>query len=282
MRRGCWRWSARLPCLLAVLAAFGCAGKRGGQPLREPPPPAAGYEPLDGPPTVPFDVDAIPEPVPQHEPLARYGNHSPYVVFGKRYEVLPRREGYVERGTASWYGTKFHGRLTSTREPYDMYAFTAAHKTLPLPSYARVTHLENGRSVVVRINDRGPFVGNRIIDLSYAAAVKLGMHLSGTAPVEVRILLPEGTATQRPVPAPVAHGRYSVQAGAFSARENAFAYRRRLREAGFAHVRVFASGAGTHRVYRVRIGPVGDRVGAEELIARMRSLGFAPGQVVSE
>ena len=132
------------------------------------------------------DVDRIPEPEVVDEPRSRYGNRSPYKVLGKSYKVRDSAEGYVERGTASYYGNKFHGRRTSNLEVYDMYAFTAAHKSLPLPSFARVTNLDNGRSVVVRVNDRGPFHGNRIIDLSYAAAVKLGYRDKGTARVEVR------------------------------------------------------------------------------------------------
>ncbi len=132
------------------------------------------------------DVDRIPEPEVVAEPKSRYGNRSPYKVLGKTYTVRDSAEGYVERGIASYYGNKFHGRRTSNLEVYDMYAFTAAHKSLPLPSFARVTNLDNGRSVVVRVNDRGPFHGNRIIDLSYAAAVKLGYRDKGTARVEVR------------------------------------------------------------------------------------------------
>ena len=118
------------------------------------------------------------------------GNRSPYTVLGKQYHVMERTGGYSERGTASYYGAKFHGRLTSNQEVYDMYAFTAAHKTLPLPSFARVTNLDNGESVVVRVNDRGPFHEGRVIDLSYAAAVKLGIVARGTGRVEVRALSP--------------------------------------------------------------------------------------------
>jgi rare lipoprotein A len=132
------------------------------------------------------DVDLIPEPEVSNEPRSRYGNRSPYVVLGKSYSVLPSAEGYDETGIASFYGNKFHGRRTSSLEVYDMYAFSAAHKTLPLPSFARVTNLANGKSVVVRVNDRGPFHDGRIIDLSYAAAVKLGVDRTGTARVEVR------------------------------------------------------------------------------------------------
>ncbi len=135
------------------------------------------------------DVDSIPEPEVRDEPRARTGNKS-YSVLGKRYQVLDSAADYVEQGGASYYGNKFHGRRTSSGEVYDMYAFTAAHKTLPLPSYARVTNLDNGKSVVVKINDRGPFHSSRIIDLSYAAAVKLGYREKGTARVEVRALHP--------------------------------------------------------------------------------------------
>jgi rare lipoprotein A len=134
------------------------------------------------------DVDCIAEPVVTNEPPSAIGNRSPYSVLGKKYEVMRRVDGYVEQGTASYYGNKFHGRRTSNQEVYDMYAFTAAHKTLPLPSFARVTNLDNGKSVVVRVNDRGPFHEGRVIDLSYAAAVKLGITQRGTGRVEVRAL----------------------------------------------------------------------------------------------
>jgi rare lipoprotein A len=140
------------------------------------------------PDTIP-DVDAIPEPEVKAEPRSRVGNRS-YAVLGKRYSIRDSAEGYVEQGMASFYGKKFHGRLTSNQEVYDMYAFTAAHKSLPLPSYVRVTNLANGKSVVVRVNDRGPFHAGRIIDLSYAAATKLGFVHQGTARVEVRALSP--------------------------------------------------------------------------------------------
>ncbi len=139
------------------------------------------------------DVDAIPEPEVKHEPRSKVGNRS-YAVLGKRYQVRDSAHGYVEEGHASYYGSKFHGRRTSNQEVYDMYAFSAAHKTLPLPSYVRVTNLANGKSVVVRVNDRGPFHPGRVIDLSYAAAAKLGFVKQGTARVEVRALVPEGEA----------------------------------------------------------------------------------------
>ncbi len=150
------------------------------------------------------DLDKIPDAVPRAEPRSPTGNPESYVQNGKRYWVLPHEKGYVERGIASWYGPKFHGKRTSSGEPYDMYKMTAAHRTLPIPSYIRVTNLKNHRSVVVRVNDRGPFKDDRIVDLSYAAAWKLGMVQDGTAPVEVRAIVPEGRVTAsadaQPVP----------------------------------------------------------------------------------
>ncbi|WP_145479167.1 septal ring lytic transglycosylase RlpA family protein [Stenotrophomonas rhizophila] len=144
----------------------------------------------DSTPTYIPNVACIPEPEVVDLPRSPVGNRTPYAVLGKQYKVMDDTRGYAEKGTASYYGAKFHGRLTSNREVYDMYAFTAAHKTLPLPSFARVTNLDNGESVVVRVNDRGPFHDGRVIDLSYAAAVRLGITQRGTGNVEVRALSP--------------------------------------------------------------------------------------------
>lgn len=169
------------------------------------------------------DVDAIPEPEVKDEPRSRAGNRN-YAVLGKRYQVRDSAEGYVEEGMASYYGKKFHGRLTSNQEVYDMYAFSAAHKSLPLPSYVRVTNLANGKSVVVRVNDRGPFHAGRVIDLSFAAATKLGFTRQGTAKVEVRALTPadgrggrpdERTARAEPQAAPTTVADNSVSADEF-------------------------------------------------------------------
>src|SRR5690606_10877091 len=144
----------------------------------------------DSAPGEDIDVSAIPEPAVVAEPRSRYGNRSTYSVLGKNYHVMDDAAGYVEQGLASYYGKKFHGRRTSNMEVYDMYQFTAAHKTLPLPSFARVTNLDNGESVIVRVNDRGPFHDGRVVDLSYAAAVRLGITQRGTGNVEVRALQP--------------------------------------------------------------------------------------------
>jgi rare lipoprotein A len=143
----------------------------------------------DGPGTVPPEaLLSIPEPTPRDEPLAAFANR-PYVVFKRAYAPANERTPWRERGMASWYGRKFHGRATATGEKYDMYSLTAAHRTLPLPSYLRVTNLANRRSIVVRVNDRGPFLRNRVIDVSYAAAAKLGFAGTGKALVEIEAIL---------------------------------------------------------------------------------------------
>jgi rare lipoprotein A len=179
---------------LCVLIAAGMAACFSAPPRGETP--SATPVPSPSPPTERAPPpDTVPDMVPRYEPRARNGNPPFYDVMGKRYFVLSSGVGYVERGVASWYGPGFHKVRTSTGEPYDMYAMTAAHKTLPLPAYVRVTNLQNGRSIVVRVNDRGPFVGNRIIDLSYTAASKLDMLRNGTAMVEVRSLEPVSANT---------------------------------------------------------------------------------------
>jgi rare lipoprotein A len=196
-------WRGVPPMALLVLA--GCAhAPPHVSPARQPP--AAPAAPTTVLPRNAPDVYQIPDAVPRNEPRSAFGNPPFYVVAGHRYVVLPSASGYVERGVASWYGTEFHGLRTSTGEPYDMFAMTAAHKTLPLPCYARVTNLSNGRSVVVRINDRGPFVANRIIDLSYSAATRLDMIRNGTAFVQVEVLTPAAPAltASMPVNAPAA------------------------------------------------------------------------------
>ena len=296
------------------------------------------YKPgvADSAPTQVPDISALREPTPKDEPRARYGNRSPYTVLGRSYHVMDSARGYVERGTASWYGEKFHGRATSSLEPYDMYAFSAAHKTLPLPTYARVTNLENGRSVVVRVNDRGPFHGTRLIDLSYAAAIKLGMHVKGTAAVEVRALgtgegaptrltqtpprrdtsprIPSGGARRVAASAPrseaVEAGRASgralppasgttlveptvrgagevlrqtwLQVASFGDKTNAERLVARLQQADLADVSVQPAQVRGDRVWRVRIGPLGEHELALRLADRIRTLGLGQPTVVAE
>ncbi len=245
---------------VALLALHGCA---------TPPPPRA--------PSA-AELDGLAEPIPRIEPLSRTGNHSPYRVHGKTYRVLPTSRGYIEHGRASWYGKKFHGRPTSSMEPYDMFQLTAAHKTLPLPTYARVTNLDNGRAVIVRINDRGPFKDDRIIDLSYAAARRLGFTKQGIANVEVRALNPGEIERAKVVSA---RGLY-VQAGAYSELPNAFATVDRLRGAGIPDVFLFTDRSGTRPVHRVRVGPLVDESAAEYLKRRINGLGYDSPRLLFE
>jgi rare lipoprotein A len=271
---------AVLGAALAVVLLAGCAGPRdtvyGGD--------------TDGAPVRPPDVTRIPDPVPRAESRSSRGNPPFYEVMGRRYYVMDAADGYRERGVASWYGTKFHGRLTSSGEPYDMYAMTAAHKTLPLPTYVRVTHRGNGRSVIVRVNDRGPFIGDRIIDLSYAAAVRLGMHIDGTAEVEVEALEPE-SAQAAPMVAAVSAEAPTEQAprptvwlqvGAFSDEANAARLKDRLTGKGIADVTLLAEQRARHSIYRVRIGPLGAVDEAERMLDRVRELGIKDAHLATE
>ena len=248
----------------------------------------------DGAPTAPPDVMAIPDAVPRHEPRSRYGNPSSYVVFGKRYHVMPTSTGYVERGIASWYGTKFHGHRTSSGETYDMYAMTAAHKSLPLPTYARVTNLRNGRSVVVKINDRGPFHDNRVIDLSYAAAAKLGILSEGTGLVEVRSIQPgtaprpveqgprviEARATTAPARQPAARPSLYLQVGAFVNRANAEQLTSKLRQVPLPDIHISPGVSDQRPLYRVRIGPLASVAEADRVAVKLGSYGIANPHVV--
>jgi rare lipoprotein A len=223
--------------LLLLLVLTGCSSapeRREPERQTQPQPPApskGGYYKDDGPhEKPPPNLASIPDAVPRSEPPHRYANR-PYQVFGKDYVPISAAQGYRERGMASWYGKKFHGQKTSSGEVYDMYAMTAAHKTLPIPSYARVTHIASGKSVVVRINDRGPFHGARIIDLSYAAAHRLGYINAGSALVEVESVAPGQAAearqeTKQEVKQETvdSKGTY-IQVGAFSSKANAEDYR---------------------------------------------------------
>ncbi|MGH8156847.1 MAG: septal ring lytic transglycosylase RlpA family protein [Rhodanobacter sp.] len=227
------------------------------------------------------DISKLVEPVPKVEPRALYGNKSPYTVLGQTYQVLPSARGYDERGIASFYGNKFHGYKTSSLETYDMYAFTAASKTLPLPSYARVTNLQNGKSVIVRVNDRGPFHQDRVIDLSYAAAVKIGIWPKGTGLVEVRGIDPGQPAPELPPPVVVTSGHPGIylQVGAFSDADNAERVAQRLRQAGLGTVQVTDANINGRRVRRVRVGPLADVDSADRISARIEGMGLPRPQV---
>lgn len=222
-------------------------------------------EPRDSAPSIRLDPEAIPDAVPRFEVIGRAGNRSPYEVLGKTYHLLPTPIGYVEEGIASWYGTKFHGRRTSNGEVFDMYAMSAAHKTLPIPCYARVTNLENGRTAVVRINDRGPFHSDRLIDLSFAAATKLGYMDKGTARVRIEVLDPNNL-----LELPKAGG-YFLQLGAFSERQRAEA----LLEKVAALVKVESVIEAENGVFRARLGPFATFAAADALIQQLVDAGFS-------
>jgi rare lipoprotein A len=293
----------RLAAAALAVALAGC----GSAPSRDTPtakaPRGGGYYLDDGPgASPPADIDGIPDAVPRLEPV-RGATSRPYTVMGRSYAPMASLQPYTARGIATWYGRRYHGKQTSSGEIYDMYAMTAAHTTLPIPSYARVTHLANGKSVVVRINDRGPFVEGRIIDLSYTAAHKLGVLAGGSAMVEVEAIIPgrasasPAVAPVRPEPEPVVTapaavidpplptppsipvtadaGRYYLQLGAFGSRENAETFLARLQSSlGAAdNLHIHAR----DQLYRVHAGPYASQTAAREAGDRLgAALGVKP------
>ena len=218
----------------------------------------------DSAPTVRFDPSKVKPAIPRPEGRSRYGNHSPYTVFGKKYQVMESAKGYREKGIASWYGTKFHGRKTSSGELYDMFKMTAAHKSLPLPSYVKVTHLENNKTIIVRVNDRGPFHKGRVIDLSYAAAHLLGIAHAGTGQVKVEVISSPGkVSATAPQPLYVQIGAYSKLGIAQSVQEQAL-----LLTPHPISIRPIQQ---TKRVlHRVLIGPLASRQQGDALVATLR------------
>lgn len=286
----------RLLLVPLALALGACAGYRS----------IGGYYEDDGPHAQPLvDIDAVADAVPRDEPRTQRGN-DPYTVFGVRYYPINDANGYHERGIASWYGKKFHGRQTSSGEVYDMYAMTAAHRTLPLPSYVRVRNLENGRSVIARVNDRGPFLHNRLIDLSYVAAAKLGIIGRGTGIVEVEtvtageietqvvrapkveIIAPAAADDSRTAPAENPPQLF-LQVGAFGTWENATNLRVRLERAAFRPIFIqstsVTSGPAADtppRIYRVRLGPLASVAEADRITERLAQHGVFNSIVVVE
>jgi rare lipoprotein A len=262
--------------LLLSLVACGSTGKQDGPPsgkhLRHN-----------------IDIAAIPDAVPRVEAKSKYGNPDSYVVFGKRYEVMDSSLGYKKKGIASWYGSKFHGKRTSSGEPYDMYDMTAAHKTLPLPTYVKVTNLDNNRSVVLKVNDRGPFHNDRIIDLSYSAATKLGIAGNGTGLVEVVALVPEKkvkkanykkVALVSGVPSkPV---NLYVQIGAYSDRKNAQGVQLKLQRSKISNVKISQVDSPLRPLYRVRVGPINKVEHADSMLDELGKLGYAQAKIIVE
>ncbi|WP_017430154.1 septal ring lytic transglycosylase RlpA family protein [Vreelandella jeotgali] len=284
--------SAGIACALLLLV--GCAGQspRSAAPNADNTNTAdsggryamsADAYPLDPP-----DVSDVPDAVPREEPRSRAGNRSSYTVWGKRYRVLSDAEGYSEVGNASWYGKKFHGYATSSGEIYDMYRMSAAHRSLPLPTFARVTRLGTDKSVIVRVNDRGPFHSERVIDLSYAAAARLGLLDHGTGRVRVEAIDPatwsaqqESTKAVDPAPssdaAPAAPQSGSYwQVAALESRTGAQKLKRRLQGELEQGVRI-AEGDG---LYRVQVGPVASGADDQSLRAALRRAGFPQAFIV--
>ncbi len=255
----------------------------------------------DGPPPFPVDVSKIPDATPKKEPLSKYGNPATYVVNGKRYHVLKSAAGYNRVGYASWYGTKFDKRLTSSREPYDMLGMTAASTTLPLPTYVRVTNLANGNQVIVKVNDRGPFHSTRILDLSYVAAKKLGIVGRGTGLVRVTAINPDDYGPNRHFyakndlasPAPTdravkptqlaantddvgkAFDKQYVQVGSFSNRANAHLLGQKLAKLTQTQVAIKEILHNNRPLYRVQIGPVNDTDHYQRLVETLAAEGFS-------
>jgi rare lipoprotein A len=268
--------------LLTIGSLTACAGNA----------PQRAAEPAPEVSSAPGASSVAPEPAPR----SRRGNPPFYDVLGKRYHVLPTSAGYVQRGVASWYGRDFHGLATSSGETYNMHAMTAAHTTLPLPTWVEVTNLANGKRVVVKVNDRGPFVDNRLIDLSYAAATALDMVGTGTARVEVRAVAAPldgvrsgSAAAAAPAAVPAAATapmtapsieRMFVQIGAFSQHENAERLVARLRASGFENPTVVSEPDKRLMLHRVLLGPIADSVEFDQLNARLRAIGVSGSRLV--
>jgi len=270
-----------LPILVIVLAgAFSGCTQAPPKTGPVPQPEAEHGPPVDAPPAdEDFDVQQVAAWEIRPEPASQFGNHSPYEVLGKRYEVSQPDPHFSQTGLASWYGKKFHGRLTSNQETFDMYRFTAAHRSLPLPSFVRVTNLENGRSLVVRVNDRGPFKPGRIIDLSWAAAKKLGYVKQGVAKVRIELVqAPHGLENTPPQA-----GLLFLQVGAFADEQKAKSIAKRI---------ALETGAKVHlsqtdnkkpvKLHRVRVGPLADQAHVQRLKQALRPLGFAHARLVVE
>ncbi|MFO1257950.1 MAG: septal ring lytic transglycosylase RlpA family protein [Gammaproteobacteria bacterium] len=265
--------------------------------------PVIAAEDSDGPPLHYVDVSKIPDATPKAEPLSKYGNPRSYNVFGKQYHVMPSSVGYEQVGTASWYGRKFHGRRTSSGDPYDVYQMTAAHKSLPLPTYAKVKNLDNGREIIVKINDRGPFHSNRIIDLSYAAAKKLGFAENGTGRVKVTAINPK-TFGQRPVqvakssiktptqvaqkstPKATSQEKYYIQLGAFKNKANATQLAQKTsnyaKNLKFLDVYVHQDSKTRDSLYAVRVGPFKNSQEAEKIKSQLAKASLSAPKIVKD
>lgn len=252
---------ALIACLLPLLAACGFFGSR-----------------PDGPPARNVNVNRIPNARPVPIKRSPFGNPSSYKVNGRRYRVLPNASAYSKTGIASWYGTKFHGKLTSTREVYNMYGMTAASTELPLPTFVAVTNLENGKQVIVKVNDRGPFAQRRILDLSYVAAKKLGMLKKGTALVRVRAINPHDRNWRRylkDAPIPARQPRIYLQLGAYSQKSSAIRLRNQLRaNAIYAPASIETVDTARGKLHRLILGPIRTVQESDKLTDRLNGMGL--------
>lgn len=239
-----------------------------------------GYYLDDGPPKDSVDLAKVKDAVPRSEPLSATGN-KPYVVFGKRYVPLKSNKGFRQKGIASWYGKKFHGKRTSSGEPYDMYKMTAAHTVLPIPSYAKVKNLENGRSVIVRVNDRGPFKHNRVMDLSYAAALKLDVVRSGTGRVEI-ISIGENIPARQNMSKVSGEAQAFIQLGAYSNQDTAYRLQQRLQSDGYTDVAVNRIEQRGLNLYRVRLGPLEKAGDVDFMLADLHHAGYNDAHIIIE
>jgi len=228
----------------------------------------------DSAPSVLVDLDHIQDAVVTHEPKSRFGNPDYYEINGNRYYVMKSAEGFKETGIASWYGTKFHGRRTSSGEPYNMYAMTAAHKTLPLPTFVRVTNLDNAKKVIVKVNDRGPFHQNRIIDLSYAAASKLGYASKGTAHVEIEALIPGKKVKSK-------REGFLVQIGAYSDQKKSIQYASEIQKQLSKSVEISALQTKNQLFYRLRVGPFNTHEEAQKWLSMILAKGYKGARIVT-
>jgi rare lipoprotein A len=266
--------------LLALVIA-GCTSQpEPAQPGPDTPPDSASapsryQHERDSAPPRPIDPADVRDAVPRPDPILSVGNASPYTIDGVTYEILDDHKGYRMRGTASWYGAKFHGHQTSNGEIYDLYQASAAHKTLPIPCYARITNLDNGKSIVVRVNDRGPFHSDRLIDLSYGAAVKLGYMEVGTAPVEVQVLDVAGVDDRRGT---VAGDYRFLQLGAYSSKNSARSLQDKLKDLLSPPVFLSEVESGGNLLYRVRVGPMSGKGEIESVQEKLRLAGYDGGQ----
>lgn len=233
------------------------------------------FEKQDGAPQKPVDLSNVKNATPRPESKSLYGNNETYCVLDECYHVMPSSKGYVATGIASWYGTKFNHQLTSDGEKYEMLKMTAANKTLPLPTYVRVTNLENGKRVIVRVNDRGPFEKNRLIDLSYAAAYKLDMLPTGTALVKIEVLDPTKKYADNTLPISPAHkAMLYLQVGAFTIESHAETLKQRAIAVTQQPTKIFTTQANGKTLYHVKVGPISTVAKADQLTKQLQSQGF--------